>query len=120
VPPSTGAVLLAVATLGLAGGCDGDTAAQRDAPDARDDVIAGVREDFRDSQGVPPAFVRCFLPGLRRALDRPALDQLGATARDRGRPAAARALNRLAAPIGDRCGGRQYVPQLTGAARGLG
>jgi hypothetical protein len=120
VSPHTGAVLLAVATLGLAGGCNGDTVAQREAPDARDHVLAGARDDFRHTEGVPPEFVNCFLPALRQALDRPALGRLGATARDRGLPAAARALNRLAAPIGDRCGGRRYVPQLTGAAGGLG
>ena len=39
---------------------------------------------------------------------------------DYGQPAAARALNGFAAPIGDRCGERWHVPQLTGAAGGLG
>lgn len=104
----------------MATGCDGEMATQREGADARADVIAGARDDFRHSQDVPASFVRCFVPELRQALNRPALDRLGATARNRGQPAAARALNRFAAPIGDRCGGRQYVPQLTGAARGLG
>jgi hypothetical protein len=120
VRSSTGAVLIAAAALGVASGCVGQGAARPEAAGARDDVIAGARHDFRHSRGVPPAFVRCFLPGLRQALDGPALDRLAATARDRGRPAAARALNRLAVPIGDRCGERWYVPQLTGAAGGLG
>ena len=114
--PSLGAVLIAVVALG----CNGQGAAQPEVADVRDDVLAGARDDFRHTEGVPREFVDCFLPELRRALDPHSLEWLGAIRAEYGQPAAARALNGLAAPIGDRCGGRWQVPQLTGAAGGLG
>jgi hypothetical protein len=95
-------------------------AAQREAADARDGVIAGARDDFRHTEGVPPEFIDCFLPELRRALDPRTLEWLAAIRAEYGEPAAARALNGLAAQMGDRCGERWQVPQLTGAAGGLG
>jgi hypothetical protein len=106
--------LVAALAVGLSLGC-AETPA-----DTRDDVIAGARDDFRHAEGVPSEFVDCFLPELRHALERESLDRLIAIRRDRGQPAAARALNGLAAPIGDRCGERWHVPQLIGAAGGLG
>jgi hypothetical protein len=114
------AVLIAVVALGVATGCDGPGAAQRELADARDDVIAGARDDFRHTEGVPPEFVECFLPELRRALDPRSLEWLGAIRAEYGQPAAARALNGFAAQLGDRCGARWQVPELTGAAGGLG
>jgi hypothetical protein len=68
--------------------------------DARDDVIAGARDDFRQTEGVPPEFVDCSLPELRRALDPRSLEWLGAIRAEFGEP--------------------RQVPQLTGAAGGLG
>jgi hypothetical protein len=114
------AVLIAVVALGIATGCEGQGAPQRGVADARDDVIAGARDDFRHTEGVPPEFAGCFLRELRRALDPRSLEWLGAIRADYGRPAAARALNGFAARLGDRCGERWQVPQLTGAAGGLG
>jgi hypothetical protein len=113
-------VLIATLALAVAAGCDDESGGSRAAADARDDVIAGARDDFRHTEGVPPEFVHCFLRELRRALDSRSLEWLAAIRADYGQPAAARALNGFAAPIGDRCGERWQVPQLIGAAGGLG
>jgi hypothetical protein len=117
---SLGAVLIAVVAFAPGAGCDGEGAAQREAVEARDDVIAGARDDFRHTEGVQPEFAYCFLTELRRALDRRSLEWLAAIRADYGQATAARTLNGFAAPIGDRCGERWQVPQLTGAAGGLG
>jgi hypothetical protein len=119
VGPCLRAVLIALVALGVAAGCDGNGAAPPELADVRDDVLAGARDDFRHTEGVPPDFVDCFLPALRRALDARSLEWLGAVRADYGEPAAARALNGFAARIGDHCGERWQVPQLTGAAGGL-
>jgi hypothetical protein len=114
------AVLIAVVALGVATGCNGQGAAQPEVADVRDDVLAGARDDFRHTEGVPPEFVDCFMPGLRAALDARSLEWLAAIRAEYGQPAAARALNGFAAHLGDRCGARWHVPQLIGAAGGLG
>ena len=83
-------------------------------------MLAGAQVDFRHADGAPRAFRRCFLRELRRELDPEALRWLGAVRHDEGEPAAARALNVLAAPVADPCGERWLVPQLIEAADGLG
>jgi hypothetical protein len=88
----------------------------------RDLVLRGVGEDSRRGTGVgPPRFGICLRLGLRRALDRPTLQRLLSIARrPQGVPYAAQALSQLAVPIGDACGGRRFVPELTSAAAALG
>jgi len=82
-------------------------------------VIEGARRDFRQATGDPAGFARCFVPRLGRKLTRARLGRFVALHASHGEPTVARALNGLGAPIGDECGGRRYVPQLTGAATGL-
>lgn len=92
-----------------------------DAEALRDAIIRGAARDFRAGTGVGPnGFRRCLLEGLGRALDRAVLARLAAIARrPYGLARAAQALNELAVPIGDACGGRRYVPKLIAAATAL-
>jgi hypothetical protein len=78
-------------------------------------VVTGVGEDFRGgTHAGPPGFGLCIRLGLRRALDRQTLLRLLHIARHRhGAAYASQALNRLAVPVGDHCGGRRFVPELT-------
>jgi hypothetical protein len=85
----------------------------------REAVLDGARRDFRNTVGVPARFPGCFLSTFGRALTRKRLAALAAVHQRKGEPAAARALNALGAPVGDSCGGREWVPELTGAATGL-
>jgi hypothetical protein len=88
----------------------------------RDLIVRGVGEDSRRGTGVgPPGFGLCLRLGIRRALDKSTLQRLLSIARrPQGVPYAAQALSQLAVPIGDSCGGRQFVPELTSAAAALG
>jgi hypothetical protein len=84
----------------------------------RDLVLHGVGEDFRrGTHAGPPGFALCLRLGIRRALDKTTLQRLLSIARrPEGAPYAAQALNGLAVPIGDACGSRRFVPELTSAA----
>ena len=90
-----------------------------DAGVVRDAVIDGVRRDFRAAAGVPHGFAGCFRTGFRGELTARTLRDLVATRATRGQPKAARALNALGVAVGDSCGGREWVPQLTAAAAKL-
>lgn len=86
----------------------------------RHEVIDGARRDFQMAMDDPSGFADCFLARFGRALTRQELRRLVALRLVRGEPAAARALNQLGVQVGDLCGGRRWVPQLTEAARALG
>jgi hypothetical protein len=87
----------------------------------RSKVVTGVGEDFRGgTHAGPKGYGVCIRLGMRHALDRATLLRLLSISRRRGGSAfAAQALNDLAVPIGDACGGRQFVPELTHAAAAL-
>jgi hypothetical protein len=87
----------------------------------RDKVLHGVAVDYRAGTGVGPRrFGLCLRLDLRRALTGAQLDRLAAIyRRPFGRQFVAQALNRLAAPVGDSCGGRQFVPELIAASTGF-
>jgi hypothetical protein len=87
----------------------------------RSKVVTGVGEDFRGgTHAGPRGFGLCTRLGMRRVLDRPVLRRLLQVSRRPGGSAfAAQALNDLAGPVGDACGGRQFVPELTHAAAAL-
>jgi hypothetical protein len=94
------------------------------APDfvsVREAVVQGALRDFRRGTEVGPTrFDRCLAAGLRRSLTRERLEVL-ASVHDRryGGPYTVQSLARLAVPVGDACGGRQYVPELIFAAHAL-
>lgn len=87
----------------------------------RDAVVRGALHDFHSGTEAGPAgFDRCLAAGLRARLTRSRLEVLSAVHERRfGGPFTVQALARLAVPIGDRCGGRQYVPELIFAAHAL-
>lgn len=87
----------------------------------REAVLRGARRDFSQGTGVGgPAFERCLLGRLGRALDRAAIARLsGIYRRPDGQPFAAQALNALAARPAASCGRRADVPELVEASRGL-
>jgi hypothetical protein len=87
----------------------------------RDKILRGVAADYRTGTGVGPRrFGLCLRLGLRRALTGTRLDGLAVVyRRPSGREFVAQALNRLAAPVGDSCGGRQFVPEMIAAATGF-
>ena len=92
----------------------------------RDMILRGVAADYKAGTGVGPRrFGLCLRLGLRRALTGAELDRLVAVYR---RPSGrqllrgalvAQALNRLAAPVGDSCGGRRFVPEMIAASTGF-
>ena len=84
-------------------------------------MVRGAGRDFATGTGVGGRrYESCVLTGLREALDRRTLTRLVQVYRRRdGRGFAAQALNRLAAPLGARCGHPYFVPELVEAARGL-
>jgi hypothetical protein len=88
----------------------------------RDAVVRGVAVDYRTGTGAGPArFGFCLRLGMRRALDVAELNRLVSVyRRPEGQPLAAQALNALAAPIGAKCGGAEFVPELVAASRALG
>jgi hypothetical protein len=87
----------------------------------RDKILRGVAADYKAGTGVGPRrFGLCLRLGLRRALTGAQLDSLAAVyRRPSGRQFVAQALNRLAAPVGDSCGGRQFVPKMIAASTGF-
>ena len=132
-PLTMPAIFVAVLSLGM-GGCSGGgsetssssagasphlplTAAQ--AEQVRQAVIAGVLRDFRTAMQGPQGFADCFESKLRGELSRDRLEQLVGIRVADGNAEAAQALNALGGPLGDECGGRRWVPELTEAASGL-
>lgn len=87
----------------------------------RDKIVRGVATDYKAGTGVAPRrFGLCLRLGLRRALTGAQLDSLAAVyRRPSGGPLVAQALNRLAVPVGDSCGGRQFVPEMIAASAGF-
>lgn len=82
-------------------------------------VIFGAKRDFRNAVHVPPGFESCVLPRFRHALSRGRLGILRRIYVHHDQPKAAQALNDLAAPLADRCGGRRWMPELVAASKGL-
>jgi hypothetical protein len=118
--PRLAAVLAGLCLLGGLAGCDFSRRALSEEV-LRGKVVTGVGEDFRDgTHAGPKGFGLCMRLGMRRVLDKPVLQRLlSVSRRPRGTAFAARALNDLAVPVGDACGGRQFVPELTHAAAAL-
>jgi hypothetical protein len=87
----------------------------------REAVMGGVRADFAEGTGVADlSFRSCFEGLLREVLTPPTVDSLAATYRRPGGSAyAAQVLTDMGSPLAARCGHRPWVPELTGAARGL-
>jgi predicted small lipoprotein YifL len=87
----------------------------------RSKIVTGVGEDFRGgTHAGPKGYGICIRTGIGRALDRATLRRLlTVSRRPRGGAYAAQALNAIAAPIGDACGGRRFVPELVHAAAAL-
>lgn len=130
-------VPLAVIVLGLVASSIGACTGQNDGPTrgasyvptepspmpgterARRAVLNGAKRDFAHAVGVPPGFEECFLSRFSHKLTPSTLRRVFATHARRGEAAAARQLNGLGAALGDSCGDRRWVPQLTAAATGL-
>jgi hypothetical protein len=111
------AVVLVVAAL--AGCAYVGKKSPRPSDRVRQAVLEGARRDFRHTVALPRRFQDCFLRSFGHALTDERLAALAADHERRGESATARALNALGAPVGDYCGGREWVPELTGAAEGL-
>ena len=88
----------------------------------RDKVLLGLAKDFRASTLAGPGrYGLCVRLGMRRVLTPQQLKRLAAIYdRPQGQQLAAQALNALAAPIGSKCGGARYVPELIAASEALG
>jgi len=123
-----GSAILAGLALLLAG-CGGSSTVA-DAPKnagpqseevLRSKIVTGVGEDFRNgTHAGPEGYGICIRLGMSHALDRATLLRLlSVSRRPRGTAFAARALSVIAVPIGDACGGRQFVPELIHAAAAL-
>ena len=68
----------------------------------------------------PAGFGDCFIRGLNAELTDETLHALVAIKRERGERRTAGALNDVAVSVGDRCGGRRWIPQLIFASQRLG
>ena len=81
-------------------------------------ILRGLGRDYLGGTQVgPPSFGLCLQRGMRRLLDEQELSSLTSVyRRPAGQQFTAQALNELAMPVGDRCGGRQYVPELIDAS----
>ena len=114
-----GPIVLLALTVGL-GGCAAGAGPLSEEV-LRSKVVTGIGEDFREgTHAGPKGFGLCVRLGMRRVLDKPVLQRLlQISRRPDGTAYAARALSDLAVPVGDACGGRQFVPELTGAAAAL-
>jgi hypothetical protein len=75
-------------------------------------VLQGIGRDYLSGTQVgPPSFGLCLQRGLWRRLDERTLRALALVyRRPSGQQFTAQALADLAVPIGDRCGGRRFVP----------
>lgn len=84
-------------------------------------VVRGAGRDFAEGTGIGgPAYASCVADELGGALDPPTISSLAAVYRRPGNSAyVAQILNAIALPLATRCGHRYWVPELTGAARGL-
>lgn len=84
-------------------------------------ILQGAATDFANGTGVgPPHFEGCLQAKLRRTLDDAELASLVQVYRRRGgQQFTAQALSALAAPLGDRCGGRRFVPEMIAASEAL-
>lgn len=87
----------------------------------RDAVVRGAGRDFAEGTGIGgAAYASCVRDELGRELDPPTISSLAPVYRRPGNPAfVAQILNAMALPGATRCGHRYWVPELTGAARGL-
>jgi hypothetical protein len=87
----------------------------------RDAVVHGAARDFAEGTGIGgPAYAACVKSELGAALDPPTISSLAGVYRRPGNSAlVAQILNAMALPGATRCGHRYWVPELTGAARGL-
>jgi hypothetical protein len=87
----------------------------------RDAVVHGAARDFAESTGIGgPAYAACVKSELGATLDPPTISSLAGVYRRPGNSAlVAQILNAMALPGATRCGHRYWVPELTGAARGL-
>jgi hypothetical protein len=76
-------------------------------------VLQGLGRDYLSGTQVgPPGFEQCLQRGLRPLLDEGTLRSLALVyRRPGGQQFTAQALAELAVPIGDRCGGRRFVPE---------
>ena len=81
-------------------------------------VLQGIGRDYLSGTQVgPPSFGLCLQRGLRRLLDERTLRSLALVyRRPSGQQFTAQALAELAVPIGDRCGGRRFVPEMIEAS----
>jgi hypothetical protein len=81
-------------------------------------VLRGLGRDYLSGTQVgPPSFGLCLQRGLRRLLDERILRSLALVyRRPAGQQFTAQALADLAVPIGDRCGGRRFVPEMIDAS----
>ncbi len=87
----------------------------------RDAVVRGAGRDFSVGPGIGgPDFEACLKGELGAAPDPPTISSLATVYRRPGGSAfTAQILNAIASPLATRCGHRYWVPELTGAARGL-
>ena len=87
----------------------------------RDAVVHGAARDFAQGTGIGgPTYAACVKSELGAALDPPTISSLASVYRRPGNSAlVAQILNAMALPGATRCGHRYWVPELTGAARGL-
>jgi hypothetical protein len=87
----------------------------------RDAVVQGAGRDFAEGAGISgPDYQACLKGELVVALDPPTISSLATVYRRPGNSAlVAQILNAMALPGATRCGHRYWVPELTGAARGL-
>jgi hypothetical protein len=81
-------------------------------------VLRGLGRDYLGgTQAGPPSFALCLQRGLRRLLGDRTLRSLALVyRRPSGQQLTAQALAELAVPIGDRCGGRRFVPEMIEAS----
>jgi hypothetical protein len=121
--------ILVLVGFGGSGGDDGRSARAAQPVTSerlRELILRGVDESFRPvAATAPEGFGLCLRRGLRERLGREELARLVARVRETGgrrvasQAIAAQALNGLAAPVGDGCGDRRFVPQLVAAAAPL-
>jgi hypothetical protein len=84
-------------------------------------VVGGAGRDFAEGTGIGgPDYAACVKNELGGVLDPPTISSLATVYRRPGNSAyVAQILNAIALPLATGCGHRYWVPELTGAARGL-